>query len=73
MISITTGCFAMLIAGLALSILGLIALIVAIKEVINYGFDVIDGCDIALAFLSLVILITGIVLIMTGTGILVIV
>ena len=73
MISISIGCFGMLIAGLALSILGLIALIVAIKEVINYGFDVIDGCDIALTFLSLVILITGIVLIMTGTGILVIV
>lgn len=73
MISITAGCFAMLIVGLALSILGLIALIVAIKEVINYGFDVIDGFDISLTFLSLVILITGIVLIMTGTGILVIV
>lgn len=73
MISITAGCFAMLIVGLALSILGLIALIVAIKEVINYGFDVIDGFDISLTFLSLVILITGIALIMTGTGILVIV
>lgn len=73
MISITAGCFAMLIVGLALSILGLIALIVAIKGVINYGFDVIDGFDISLTFLSLVILITGIVLIMTGTGILVIV
>lgn len=73
MISITAGCFAMLIVGLALSILGLIALIVAIKEVINYGFDVIDGFDISLTFLSLVILITGIVLIMIGTGILVIV
>lgn len=63
----------MLIVGLALSILGLISLIIAIKEVINYGFDVIDCFDISLTFLSLVILITGIVLIMMGTGILVIV
>ena len=72
MITITIGSFAMLIAGLALSILGLIALIVAIKEVIIDGFDVMDGCDIALTFLSLVILIAGIILILTGTGILVI-
>ena len=72
MFTITIGCFAMLISGLALSILGLIALIVAIKEVIIDGFDVMDGCDIALTFLSLVILIAGIILILTGTGILVI-
>ena len=73
MISITTGCFAMLIVGLALSILGLISSIIAIKKVINYGFDVTDCFDISLTFLSLVILTTGIVLIMMGTGILIVV
>ena len=73
MISITAGCFAMLIVGLALSILGLISSIIAIKKVINYGFDVTDCFDISLTFLSLVILTTGIVLIMMGTGILIVV
>ena len=70
---ITDECLSMIIVGISMLFLALTIFGVVIKELFKYGFNDICVIDITLIFLSLVLLITGIILIMMGTGVLIIV
>ena len=70
---ITDECLSMLIVGISMLFLALTIFVGVIKESFKYGFNGICVIDITLIFLSLVLLITGIILIMMGTGVLIVV
>ena len=70
---ITDECLSMLIVGILILFLALTIFVGVIKELFKYGFNDICAIDITLIFLSLVLLITGVILIMVGTGVLIIV
>lgn len=70
MYTITSEQFASLTFGILLFVIGVLLIFLTIREVIKYGMD--DG-DLIVSIIAIALLSVGVVMILTGLGILVIV